>query len=130
MDPLEGKLDKLSPAKRRLLEARLKKLGDADAGSDIPRRFVDDDELAPPSFAQKRLWFMNQYDPQSIVHNSPLRLNLTGPLDIDVLQRCVQTIFDRHEVYRMRFVEVDMAGALAARKERRQQLDGMRNSLG
>lgn len=59
---------------------------------------------APPlSFAQEKVWLLDQLEPGSPVYNRPLALRLTGSLDEFALRRAVQTIVDRHEVLRARF---------------------------
>ena len=58
-DDLKHRLERLSPAKRALLERRLIEAGLEQAASPtLPRR--QDRQLGPLSFAQQRLWFLNQ----------------------------------------------------------------------
>jgi len=54
----------------------------------------------PLSFAQQRLWFLHQLEPESIAYNIPAVLLITGKLDSDVLQRSLAEIVRRHEVLR------------------------------
>src|SRR6266581_1964693 len=42
---------------------------------------------APPSFAQKRLWFIDQLHPGSPAYNIPLALRLRGRLDVEAIER-------------------------------------------
>jgi hypothetical protein len=64
----------LSPTKQQLLQQRLSR-GRA-APEPLPRR---PDGVAPPlSFAQERLWFMEEFAPGTSAYGSPLRLNF-GP---------------------------------------------------
>ena len=58
------------------------------------------------SFAQQRLWFLAQLEPDSPIYNVPIALRLTGPLDIHVLQKSFQEVVRRHEVLRTTFVMV------------------------
>ncbi|HEX6293266.1 MAG TPA: amino acid adenylation domain-containing protein, partial [Herpetosiphonaceae bacterium] len=58
----------------------------------------------PLSFAQQRLWFLDQLTPGSSAHNLPLLLRLRGPLDRAALQHSLTTLVARHEVLRTTFV--------------------------
>ncbi|WP_345130507.1 amino acid adenylation domain-containing protein, partial [Dactylosporangium darangshiense] len=65
------------------------------------------DGAIPLSFAQQRLWFLNQLEPDSPEYNEPLALRLSGPLDLDALRRALDTIVERHEVLRTRLIADD-----------------------
>jgi amino acid adenylation domain-containing protein len=103
---LGERIANLSPAKRTLLEQRLKGSGvDALVGRTIPRRAAG--EFAPISFAQQRLWFLNQLDPKSPVYNEPRVIRITGLLDVEALEKTLNHIIERHEVLRTTVVLVD-----------------------
>ena len=57
----------------------------------------------PLSFAQERMWFIEQLEPRSPVHNIPLALRLKGPLNVAVLERSLNDVVKRHEVLRSSF---------------------------
>ncbi|MFB7511491.1 condensation domain-containing protein [Streptomyces broussonetiae] len=59
------------------------------------------------SFAQRRLWFMDQLAGSSTGSMLPLVLRLRGRLDADRLERSLSGIVARHEVLRTRFTAVD-----------------------
>ncbi|WP_433234979.1 amino acid adenylation domain-containing protein [Actinomadura nitritigenes] len=58
----------------------------------------------PLSFAQQRLWFLNQLEPESTEYHVPLSLHLAGALDLDVLRDALRGLAVRHEVLRTVFV--------------------------
>jgi FkbH-like protein len=58
------------------------------------------------SFAQQRLWFLNQLEPESAAYHVPIAVHLNGFLDVDALQHALQTIIQRHEILRTTFVSV------------------------
>jgi amino acid adenylation domain-containing protein len=89
----------LSPAKRALLQARLRHSASADAES-IPRRRQ---EQAPLSFAQQRLWFLDQFSPGSCAYNVPRVFLLKGSLDRAALQHALDCLVERHEILRTVF---------------------------
>jgi amino acid adenylation domain-containing protein len=57
----------------------------------------------PLSFAQQRLWFLDQIEPGNTFYNVPMAIRLNGLLDVDVLQRALEEITRRHESLRTRF---------------------------
>ncbi|MEO1763861.1 MAG: amino acid adenylation domain-containing protein [Cyanobacteria bacterium J06629_18] len=61
----------------------------------------------PLSFAQQRLWFLEQLQPGSSVYHIPTAVRLTGSLNVEVLQQVINTIIQRHEVLRTNFKTVD-----------------------
>jgi amino acid adenylation domain-containing protein len=62
----------------------------------------------PLSFAQQRLWFLDQLNPASTYYNIPLvALRLRGSLDIAIVQQCIDELMRRHETLRTTFPTVD-----------------------
>ncbi|QRN94792.1 non-ribosomal peptide synthase/polyketide synthase [Archangium violaceum] len=57
----------------------------------------------PLSFAQQRLWFLDQLEPGGIAYNMPVPLRLEGPLDLEALQRAFDELVRRHESLRTTF---------------------------
>ncbi|HYO62150.1 MAG TPA: amino acid adenylation domain-containing protein, partial [Pyrinomonadaceae bacterium] len=57
----------------------------------------------PLSFAQQRLWFVDQLEPGSTSYNVPAAVRLTGALDVTALERTLAEIVRRHEVLRTTF---------------------------
>jgi len=60
----------------------------------------------PLSFAQRRLWFLQQLDPASAAYNMPALIRLRGRLNVSALSSSLQEILRRHDVLRARFVTV------------------------
>src|SRR5215216_197648 len=61
----------------------------------------------PLSFAQERLWFLNQLEPESPFYNVNVALRLAGKLDRDALSRSLEEIVRRHESLRTVFLSVN-----------------------
>src|SRR5439155_5432359 len=61
----------------------------------------------PLSFAQQRLWFLDQLEPDSSVYNIFSGLRLKGPLDIGALEQGLNEIVRRHEALRTIFYVVE-----------------------
>jgi amino acid adenylation domain-containing protein len=105
-DSLTGRFANLSPAKRALLELRLKeKSPEPLITLSIPRRSAGD--TAPLSFAQQRLWFLNQLEPESPAYNESHTFRLSGTLDRDAFKMALNQVVLRHEVLRTTIVTVD-----------------------
>jgi amino acid adenylation domain-containing protein len=69
-----------------------------------PVRRVSRDRALPLSSAQRRLWFLNQLDPDSPYYNIPMALRLSGALGVDAMRRALNGIVSRHEVLRTTYV--------------------------
>ncbi|EXG82720.1 non-ribosomal peptide synthetase/MFS transporter [Cryptosporangium arvum] len=93
--------DALSPAKRALLERRLRRRTAPVAT--IPAR--PDGEAPQLSFAQERLWFLEQLTPGSGAYTIPVVLRVRGPLDRAALRTALCGVVARHEPLRSRFTD-------------------------
>jgi len=58
----------------------------------------------PLSFAQQRLWFLDQFDPGNAIYNMPTAVGMTGTLDLDALTQAINEIVRRHDTLRTRIV--------------------------
>ncbi|HEV2756820.1 MAG TPA: amino acid adenylation domain-containing protein, partial [Actinomycetota bacterium] len=101
----DARFDHLSPERQALLAERLKKLGDRRQRGAIPR--LSRDTELPLSFAQQRLWFLDQLEPGSAEYNIPHALRVRGGLDLDALGRALSGVVARHETLRTTFGAVD-----------------------
>ena len=59
------------------------------------------------SFAQQRLWFLDQLEANNAVYNVPIVLRMTGNLDVTALQAALSEIVRRHEVLRTHFETIN-----------------------
>ncbi|MFA7142295.1 MAG: condensation domain-containing protein, partial [Candidatus Paceibacterota bacterium] len=62
--------------------------------------------MAPASYAQRRLWFIDKMD-HSPAYNLSAAINLEGDLNIEALENAFKEIVNRHEILRTVFVETD-----------------------
>lgn len=60
----------------------------------------------PLSYAQQRLWFLHQFQPENFAYNIPIKLRLKGRLDRNVLQLGIAEIVRRHAVLRTTYKTV------------------------
>jgi amino acid adenylation domain-containing protein len=76
---------------------------DPGAAAPPPIRRVSRGGELPLSFAQERLWFIDQLLPGSALYNVPLRVELRGRLEVRALAASLAQVVGRHEVLRTRF---------------------------
>ena len=97
-DPLSA----LTPEQRAAFELLLRRQRARDpATAEIPRR--SDPDARPLSFAQQRLWFLDQLAPGDPAYNIHGAVRLRGALDVAALARALSAIAARHEPLRSRF---------------------------
>jgi thioesterase domain-containing protein/acyl carrier protein len=63
--------------------------------------------LFPCSSSQQRCWFIHALSPGSSVLNIALRWELKGRFNASTIEQAFQTIIDRHEILRTRFIDKD-----------------------
>ncbi|HGY55853.1 MAG TPA: amino acid adenylation domain-containing protein [Caldithrix abyssi] len=61
---------------------------------------VPRDQALPLSFAQQRLWFLDQMEPGSPLYNIPNAIRMSGELNIEALEASLNKIIERHELLR------------------------------
>lgn len=76
---------------------------------EIPRQKRSPGEASRLSFAQERLWFLHQLEPDNATYNIPVWLKLTGNVDGDALRKSFEFVLDRHESLRTVFRSRDGA---------------------
>lgn len=78
-----------------------------DAQRALLAELLEREAVEPPtfplSFAQQRLWFLDQLSPGSPVYNMPAAVGLSGALDAAILEEALNEIVRRHEVLRTTF---------------------------
>ena len=91
MSIISKRTSELTPQEKRALLAQLlqKKAGGTKS--------------FPLSFAQQRLWFLDQMNPGAPVYNVPLAVRLTGALDVAALEQSLQAVVRRHDTLRTTF---------------------------
>lgn len=102
---INNQLSSLSPAKRALLEMKLKK---QKAAPRVIRR-IRGRTSAPLSYNQQGLWVLSRLMPGSSIYHTPTAARLRGELDIDYLRKALNEIVARHEALRTTFDLVDGA---------------------
>ncbi|BAZ50361.1 non-ribosomal peptide synthase [Nostoc sp. NIES-4103] len=107
MSDLLKRLENLSPEKRELM---LKKLQTQTkiSSNDTVRKFtaiqpISRDKAIPLSFAQQRLWFLDQLEGKNVNYNMAGAIRITGSLQVVALKQAIAEIVQRHEVLRTNF---------------------------
>ena len=63
--------------------------------------------LLPTSFSQRRMWLVQQFNPQTSAYNMPFALRLRGPLDRIAWAGALERLIARHEALRTTLVSID-----------------------
>ena len=84
----------------RAVESLIAEHGTGNAASIVR---VPRDRAVPLSFAQQRLWFLDQLQPGTATYNIPLALRVSGPLRVDLMERAFAELAGRHETLRTTF---------------------------
>ena len=100
--PLDAFLD--DPTISRLSRIVEHTLADGGASQAPLLVRVPRDGPLPASFAQQRLWFLDQLEPGRASYNIPAAVRLHGELDIQALERALNEVVRRHEVLRTALV--------------------------
>src|SRR4051794_26294312 len=79
-------------------------------GARMSKENLEDAEdvfVLPTSFAQQRLWFLNQLHPGDPTYNIPTAVRLKGRLNVEALEYAFNEVVRRHEALRTTFDAVD-----------------------
>ncbi|WP_112267764.1 non-ribosomal peptide synthase/polyketide synthase [Lentzea terrae] len=99
----QNRIDALPAEVQELLKRRL--AGGAERTDVIPR--AERDGALPLSFAQQRLWFLNEFQPGDSEYNSAVALRLAGELDVAALTTALNALVARHESMRTTIDDID-----------------------
>ena len=114
LDSLGERIARLSPEKRKLLERTLKstrlplpntQVTSSQPSSRIPRRTSNDS--LPLSFAQQRLWFLDQFTPGNPFYNVSNALRLSFPVNVEAMEKSYNEVARRHEALRTTFPAIN-----------------------
>ncbi|HEU0299082.1 MAG TPA: condensation domain-containing protein, partial [Longimicrobium sp.] len=97
--------DRLSEAKRLLLEKRIKGLTKSTPRHAIRR--AGGGPVHPMSFAQERLWVLDQMEPGNPFYNIPVAMLVSAKVDVGIMERTFTELVARHEALRTVFRMVD-----------------------
>ncbi|MBI0376336.1 AMP-binding protein, partial [Streptomyces albiflaviniger] len=86
---------------------RAEQAGGQDGREEAPLESVERGGPLPLSFAQQRLWFLDQLMPDSAFYTMCDAFRVRGRLDLDALRRALRMLVGRHETLRTAFVERD-----------------------
>ncbi|MEH1767283.1 MAG: amino acid adenylation domain-containing protein [Nostoc sp.] len=106
MSDLVKDIANLSIEKRELLLQRLRQKKENTSRTKITSQSRDSN-IFPLSFAQQRLWFLEQLEPGNPFYNQPATVRLTGALNLTVLEQSFNEIIRRHEALRTTFTVVE-----------------------
>jgi amino acid adenylation domain-containing protein len=107
MSELSQRIARLSPEKLKILAQRLnKEKGDVLSPTKIKPQSRDSN-FFPLSFAQQRLWFLDQLEPGNTAYNLSQTIRLVGKLNVIAFQQSLNEIVRRHEVLRTTFITID-----------------------
>ncbi|HEX6342483.1 amino acid adenylation domain-containing protein [Umezawaea sp.] len=86
-----------------------------DDPADAPITPIDRSGPLPLSFAQQRLWFLNDFEPDSTEYNTVFGYRLHGDLDPAAVRAALTALVRRHEALRTTFTDVDGLGVQVIR---------------
>ncbi|NTB04564.1 non-ribosomal peptide synthetase [Agrobacterium tumefaciens] len=106
---LSGPETALTPDLADVIRARKTEImaalsGGAAKSETITARHAD---TPPLSFAQQRLWFVDQMMPDAGLHHMPLAVKARGKIDLAALESALQSVATRHEILRTRIATRD-----------------------
>src|SRR5437899_299484 len=105
---LASQIAQLTPERLKLLAREINK---QQRGNKITPRPQEGGEraLAPLSFGQERLWFLDQLVPGNAAYNWPFAIRCRSALDLALYQKALDELARRHEILRTSYPIVNGA---------------------
>lgn len=101
LELLKKRIADLPPEKRAIFERKLREQGLKEKTKIQSLQNKDNLDL---SYAQSRIWFLSQLEPDNPTYNIAIAWKIQGKLNIDILQQVWLAIIQRHEALRTTFV--------------------------
>src|SRR5690242_2896124 len=98
---ISTRIANLPPGRRKLLELALGNRDESQAAKVICKRSPGDE--IPLSFAQQRLWFLDQLEPNHAAYHLAGAIRIEGPLHVGILEKAFNEVVKRHEILRTTF---------------------------
>src|SRR5436190_13343838 len=105
------KLDQRSDADRIILDSQVRSRSKSIQAPTLVRP-REDQSSAPLSFAQERLWFLDQINTGDVSANISRAVRITGNLRNDALQQSLQDLIDRHQSLRTTFAAKQLSAGI------------------
>jgi hypothetical protein len=103
MNHLSANIAALSPEKRALLTLKLKNRG----VENLPIAPISPQKLLPLSFAQERIWLLEQFDPGGSAYTYFIPISIKNSINLTALSQSFNEIIQRHEALRTTFITVE-----------------------
>ncbi len=107
MSHFSQRIATLSPEKLKLLVQRLNQKKENVLSQTQIKSQSRESNYFPLSFAQQRLWFLDQLEPGNIAYNVCQPMHLAGWLNVVALEQSFNEVVRRHEALRTSFVQSD-----------------------
>lgn len=112
MDDFSQRIASLTPEKLAFLRQQLaQKQARVDEPAIRPQRRARGSNSFPLSFAQQRLWFLAQLDPDTPAYNEIVVVQISGLLNVVALKHCLERLVERHEILRTVFTPLTRQGS-------------------
>ncbi|HEU4511158.1 MAG TPA: condensation domain-containing protein, partial [Pyrinomonadaceae bacterium] len=98
---ISTRIANLPPSKRKLLELALGNRDESLPSKAISRRSTTGE--IPLSFAQQRMWFLDQLEPNHAAYHLAGAIRIDGPLQVGILEKAFNQVVQRHEILRTTF---------------------------